>query len=77
MGVDTNWQDGLAALPTNPRPLDGPMKYESEFSTPSRSGEAWTLNVSSLSGVGSLPGLLSTGELALDGNPEPEFTDGR
>lgn len=53
------------------------MKYESEFSTPSRSGEAWTLNVSSLSGVGSLPGLLSTGELALDGMPEPELTEGR
>lgn len=70
-------EDVLTALPTKPRPLEGPIKYESEFSTPSRSGEAWILNVSSFGGVGSLPDLLSTGEFAFDGIAEPELTDGR
>ena len=33
------------------RPLEPPMKKESEFSTPSNNGEACTLNVSSFTGV--------------------------
>lgn len=41
------------------RPLDGPMKYESEFSTPSKSGEACTLKVSSL---GACDSFLGSGE---------------
>lgn len=48
-----------------PRPLEAPMKYESEFSTPSSRGEAWIRNVSSL-GCEAASFLRSGGEPADD-----------
>lgn len=54
----------------NARPLEGPMKYESEFSTPKSSGDAWTRNVSSFAGD---PDFSLTS--AADDNPAGECAD--
>ncbi len=50
--------------PIKARPLDAPMKYESEFSTPRSRGDAWMRNVSSFGGdAESLLALSAAGEL--------------
>ncbi len=46
-------------------PLEAPMKYESQFSAPRSSGDAWMRNTSSFGGVASF--LVSGEDAAVDG----------